>query len=69
MDYPRRMSQEQPSPQRHFTPWTGSAERSCWTCTHAIGYDGVHLWCQYFKLVVIDQCGRWEREAGCDPND
>jgi len=27
----------------HFTPWTGSAERSCWTSAHATGYDGTHL--------------------------
>ena len=57
--------QQQATPQ-HFTPWTGSAERSCWTCAHATGYDGVHLWCTRFRLVVIDACGCWERGAGCD---
>jgi len=62
-----RMNQPQQSEDRHFTPWTGGAERSCWTCAHATGYDGVHLWCERFRLVVIDACGCWERGAGCDP--
>ena len=56
----------QSSSYRPFTPWTGSADRSCWTCAHAIGYDGVHLWCERFRLVVIDPCGCWERGSGCD---
>ena len=59
------MLDPQPSHQ-HFTPWIANDQRSCWTCRHAIGYDGVHLWCQHFRLVVIDPCGVWEREAGCD---
>ncbi|MGA8051300.1 MAG: hypothetical protein WCA09_14075 [Burkholderiales bacterium] len=40
--------------------------RSCWTCARAIGYDGVHLWCRHFRLVVVQPCGLWEREPGCD---
>ncbi|MGE5130361.1 MAG: hypothetical protein ACM3IK_12050 [Sphingomonadaceae bacterium] len=51
---------------RHFSPWTQSAERSCRTCAHATGYDGVHLWCTQHRLVVIDPCGWWMREPGSD---
>ena len=46
---------------RRFTPWTVGTDRGCWTCAHAIGYDGVHLWCQRYRLVVIDPGGCWER--------
>jgi len=62
------MFDQQPA-QQHFTPWKDSAERSCWTCAHATGYDGVHLWCTRFRLVVIDACGCWERGAGCDERE
>ncbi len=50
----------------HFTPWTDSADRSCWTCAHSTGYDGVHLWCVRHRLVVVFPCACWERGAGCD---
>ena len=53
-------------PYRHFTPWVGNDGRSCRTCAHAIGYDGAHLWCRHFRLVVVQPCGLWQREAGCD---
>jgi len=33
---------------------------------HSIGYDGVHLWCDQHRLVVVDPCGWWQREPGCD---
>jgi len=49
-----------------FTPWVDSAERSCWTCTRAMGYDGVHPWREQHRRVVVDACGYWERGAGCD---
>jgi hypothetical protein len=63
----KRGATREPQPaHQHFTPWADGPERSCWTCTHAIGYDGVHLWCQQHRLVVIDPCGWWERGAGCD---
>jgi len=61
MNHPRQQATRQ-----YFTPWTDGAERSCWTCAHAIGYDGVHLWCQRYRLVVVQPCGLWQREAGCD---
>lgn len=32
----------------------------------ATGYDSVHLWCERFRIVVIDPCGCWQRGAGCD---
>jgi len=52
---------------RYFTPWQAWDEtRTCWTCAHSIGYDGVHLWCQRAQLVVVIPCGSWERRAGCD---
>jgi hypothetical protein len=52
--------------QQHFTPWTASEARTCWTCAHSIGYDGTHLWCQRAAHVVVMPCGSWERGAGCD---
>jgi hypothetical protein len=61
-----------PEPQhtrRYFTPWTANDVRGCWTCAHATGCDGVHLWCERFRLVVIDACGSWERGAGCDERE
>lgn len=50
----------------YFSPWRGSEARACATCTHSIGYDGTHLWCQKHQLVVVYPCGWWERGAGCD---
>ena len=35
------MNQPQRSSYRHFTPWRDHGDRSCWTCAHATGYDGV----------------------------
>ena len=49
---------------KYFTPWQDGGERSCWTCTHSLGYDGTHLWCQQHRLVVVMPCGWWERGAG-----
>jgi hypothetical protein len=53
-------------PPRHFSPWTSGPARSCSTCAHATGYDGVHLWCTQHRLVVVDPCGWWLREPGSD---
>lgn len=47
-----------------FSPWRDAPERSCWTCAHATGYDGVHLWCRQHRLVVLTPCGWWERGQG-----
>jgi len=63
------MSPAQQSEHRHFTPWRDSADRSCWTCAHSVGYDSVHLWCGRFRLVVTHPCGCWERGAGCDERE
>ncbi len=49
-----------------FTTWRDGANRTCWTCTHATGYDGVHLWCKQHRLVVTSPCPWWEREPGVD---
>ena len=51
---------------RHFSPW-GDAQKVCATCTHSLGYDGTHLWCQFHRIVVVMPCGSWEREPGTEP--
>jgi len=61
-----------PEPQvryQHFTPWRAADDRSCWTCAHAIGYDGVHLWCERHRVVVAFPCPCWERGARRDERD
>jgi len=58
------MNEPQRSEHFPFTHWTNSADRSCWTCAHAIGHDGVQLWCERFRIVVIDARSCWERGAG-----
>jgi len=50
---------------RHFSPWL-AVQRACSTCTHAVGMDGAHFWCQRHQIVVVMPCGCWEREPGCD---
>jgi hypothetical protein len=52
--------------QRHFSPWRDSAQRACATCTHSLGIDGPHYWCQHHRIVVVMPCGCWEREPGTD---
>jgi hypothetical protein len=65
-----RMSEPPRQPTYHFfTPWQDADSRSCWSCTHSTGYDGAHLWCERFRLVVIGACGCWARGAGCDERD
>ncbi len=58
------MNEPQRSEHFPFTHWTNNADRSCWTCAYAIGYNGVQLWCERFRIVVIDARGCWERGAG-----
>jgi len=54
------------TPHRHFSPWL-DVQHACATCTHAIGMDGPHHWCQRTSIVVVMPCGAWEREPGTDP--
>lgn len=54
----------------HFNPWHAFADsRSCWTCQHSIGIDGVHLWCERARVVPNGPCGNWQRGAGCDERE
>jgi hypothetical protein len=54
----------------YFNPWRGAPERDCRTCRYAIGRpDGIHLWCEKHRLVVVFPCGWWEREAGADQRE
>ena len=62
----RLLNQATQGAARHFSPWLEAPDRSCWTCTNAIGYDGIHLWCERARMVVVMPCGRWERCPGSD---
>lgn len=61
-----RMNLPQSDRYAHFTPWIANDTRTCRTCSHATGYDGVHLWCTQHNLVVVDACAWWMREPGAD---
>jgi hypothetical protein len=51
----------------YFNPWRDAPERDCRTCRYSIGRpDGVHLWCERHRLVVVFPCGLWERAAGAE---
>lgn len=58
------MNEPQRSEHVPFAHWTNNADRSCWTCAQAIGYDGVQRRCDRFRIVVIDARSCWERGAG-----
>jgi len=52
---------------RFFQPFgSDDVSRSCTTCRHSIGWDSVHVFCQRARIVSVNPCGHWEREAGCD---
>ena len=51
----------------YFSPHLGAEQRDCRTCRYSIGRpDGVHLWCERHRLVVVFPCGWWERQAGTE---
>ena len=50
---------------RCFSPWLDPAH-DCATCTHSIGNEGPHLWCELSQIIVVRPCGSWEREPGTD---
>jgi hypothetical protein len=57
-------------PEAYFSPWQEGLERDCRTCRYSIGQpDGIHLWCERHRLVVVFPCGWWEREAGADQKE
>jgi len=54
----------------YFNPWRGNAERACATCRYSLGQpDGIHLWCEQHRLVVVFPCGWREREIGANASE
>jgi hypothetical protein len=52
---------------RFFRPFAENGARcACASGRHAIGWDGVHVFCQRAAIVPVYPCGHWEREAGSD---
>ena len=51
----------------YFSPWGGTVDRDCRTGRYSIGRpDGVHLWCEWHRIVAAFPCDLWERTAGTD---
>ena len=56
-----------PEASRHFSPFPKDYDRlNCRTCAHGRDRDGLHLWCERHRVVVVMACGCWEREPGTD---